>query len=59
MDHEYEPGRLRFAAARAEPDVSGGWRHSLTRWHKHPAVRKQVRFWLIGLMSFGPVHQTP
>jgi hypothetical protein len=37
----------------AEP--VGGWRQSLRRLQKNPTVRRHVRCWLLGLISFGPV----
>ncbi|HTK99328.1 MAG TPA: hypothetical protein VL379_14950 [Pseudomonadales bacterium] len=31
------------------------WRESLHRLQKNPTVRRHVRCWLLGLISFGPI----
>jgi len=56
MDQQHDQGRLRVASESPVPDVVRGWRHSLRRWRKDPAVRKHVRSWLLGLVSFGPIY---
>ena len=55
MDEQHHQGRLRDVSGSAESESVRGWGQSLVRLHKHPAVRKHVRFWLLGLLSFGPI----
>jgi hypothetical protein len=55
MDEQHDQGQLRDVSTRAASEVIRGWWQSLVRLHKHPAVRKHVRLWLLGLISFGPI----